>query len=195
MRYIYIITLLAFIGCGEVETTNKGDISFERGEYEMAVSAYSDLLENDPSNTSFLYNRGRSFEELGVIDKAVSDFNKIVKIDPKHVNALLSLSKISYEKGEYSKAALHASAVLKNENSAKAYFLSARAAHQLGYADQALENYNSAISIDKEYGEAFLYRGALKVGKNRPKSACEDFRRARALNIEGAEKAIKDYCS
>ena len=195
MRYVQILALLIFIGCGDVETTNKGDIHFEKGEFELAVSSYSDLLENDPANTSFLYNRGRSYEELGIMKNATADFNKIVKIDPKHVNALLSLSKISYEKGDYSKAALHASAVLKHESSAKAHFLSARAAHQLGYADQALENYNSAISIDKEYGEAFLYRGALKIGKNRPKSACEDFRRARALETEGADSAIKDYCS
>lgn len=195
MRYLHILALLALIGCGDVETTNKGDLYFERGEFELAVSSYADLLENDPSNTSFLYNRGRSYEELGIINSATADFDKIVKIDPKHVNALLSLSKISYEKGDYSKAAIHASTVLKHESSAKAHFLSARAAHQLGYADQALESYNSAISIDKEYGEAFLYRGALKIGKSRPKSACEDFRRAKSLDVEGAESAIKDYCS
>lgn len=195
MRYIAIIAIVSFLGCGEVETTNEGDAFFERGEYELAVSSYSELLKNDPSNTSFLYNRGRSYEELGIINKATADFDKIVKIDPKHVSALLSLSKISYEKGDYQKAALNASAVLKHESSAKAHFLSARAAHQLGYVEQALENYNGAISIDKEYGEAFLYRGALKIGQSRPKSACEDFRRAKALNVEGADSAIKDYCS
>ncbi len=195
MRYTLSIAILIFIGCGEV-STSEGDELFENGEYEQAVNVYTDLLSTDPENTAYLYNRGRSFEELGITNKAIADFEKIVKVDPKHVNAFLSLSKIAYEQKKYSKALIHAGAAVKqNENSAKAHFLSARAAHQLGYADQALEFYNNAISIDRSYGEAFLYRGALKVGKNRFKSACEDFKQARALDAEGADNAIRDYCS
>ncbi|MEQ9404997.1 MAG: tetratricopeptide repeat protein [Cyclobacteriaceae bacterium] len=196
MKYIYLITVLIFIRCGEAETSNDGDIQFEQGDYNEAVKSYSELLVTDPGNTNFLYNRGRSFEELGLFDKASDDFEKVIKTDPKHANAYLSLSKISYEVKNYGKALLYASSAIKyNENSAKAYFLSARAAHQLGYADQAMEQYNNAISIDREYGEAFLYRGALKIGRKRPKSACEDFKRAKALNVEGADSAISDYCS
>ncbi len=197
MKYILSIVVVFLIGCGEVNTSkSKGDALFEAGEFEQAVSEYSELLATDPDNTAFLYNRGRSYEELGIYNKAIADFEKIVKVDPNHVNAFLSLSKIAYEQKNYSKALIHAGAAVKqNENSAKAHFLSARAAHQLGYADQALEFYNNAISIDKSYGEAFLYRGALKIGKSRFKSACEDFKRAKALNTEGADNAIGDYCS
>lgn len=195
MKYIFRLLILLLVGCGEV-ATSEGDSLFENGEYEQAVKVYTDLLATDPENTSYLYNRGRSFEELGILNKAKADFEKIIKVDPKHINSFLSLSKIAYEEKRYSKALIHAStAVKQNENSAKAHFLSARAAHQLGYADQALEFYNNAISIDRSYGEAFLYRGALKVGKSRFKSACEDFKRAKALDTEGADSAISDYCS
>lgn len=196
MKYFFATTTLFFlIGCGEINT-NEGDAFFENGEFEESVKSYSDLLETDTENTVYLYNRGRSYEELGILSKAIADFEKIIKLDPKHVNSFLSLSKISYEQKEYSRALIHAGAAVKqNENSAKAHFLSARAAHQLGYAEQALEFYNNAITIDRSYGEAFLYRGALKVGGNRFKSACEDFKRARSLDTEGAASAIKDYCS
>jgi len=195
MKYIFTIAILIIIGCGETNT-REGDTYFENGDYELSVTAYTNQLASDPENTLLLYNRGRSYEELGILNKAISDFEKITKIDPKHINSFLSLSKISYEQKKYSKAMLYASTAIKqNENSSKAHFLSARAAHQLGYAEQALEFYNNAISIDRAYGEAFLYRGALQIGRNRFNSACEDFRRAKALNTKGADSAIKDYCS
>ncbi|MEP5612699.1 MAG: tetratricopeptide repeat protein [Cyclobacteriaceae bacterium] len=195
MKYIFGLATFFLFGCGEINTT-EGDAFFENGEFEESAKAYTELLKTDPENTLFLYNRGRSYEELGILNKAISDFEKIIKIDPKHINSFLSLSKIAYEQKRYSQALLHAGAAVKqNENSAKAHFLSARAAHQLGYADQALEFYNNAISIDKSDGEAFLYRGALKVGMNRFNSACDDFKRARSLDAEGAASAIKDYCS
>jgi tetratricopeptide (TPR) repeat protein len=195
MKYYLTICILILASCSS-EVTTEGDAYFEDGEYKKSVVAYTELLDTDPDNTHLLYNRGRAYEEQGVYNKAIADFEKIMKIDPKHVNSMLSLSKIAYEQKRYSKAMLYAgSAIKQNENSAKAHFLSARAAHQLGYADQALEFYNNAISLDRSYGEAFLYRGALKIGKNRFNSACEDFRRARALDTEGAASAIKDYCS
>lgn len=182
------------LGCG-TSTTNPGDDYFEDGDFEQAASAYTASLSSDPENVQLLYNRGRSFEELGKFDEAIADFKKIVQIDPHHINSFLSLSKIAYSEKKYSEALLQASLAIKeNENSANAHFLSARAAHQLGYADQALEYYNNAISIDRSYGEAYLYRGALKVGRKRLKGACEDFKRAQSLDVEGADSAIKDYC-
>ena len=195
MKYTSILSLALIISCSPGPTGSQGDTYFENGDYALAVDEYSKTLSNDPENKSALYNRGRSYEELGKFRKAISDFEKIIKNDPKHVSSYLSLSKIAYAQKNYSKALLHAGEAIKqNENSAKAYFLSARAAHQLGYADQAMEAYNNAISIDSEYGEAFLYRGALKVGNNRIRAACSDFRKARALDVEGAASALKDYC-
>ena len=196
MKHLLVFALALLIaGCQGPETV-EGDTYFENGDYNQSIASYTNLLSNDPENTRYLYNRGRSYEELGKFDKALADFEQVIKVDPKHINSHLSVSKILYEQKQYNKALLYAStAVKQNENSAKAQFLSARAAHQLGYSDQALEYYNNAISIDKSYGEAFLYRGALKVGTRRFKSACEDFKRARALDTDGADSAIKDYCS
>ena len=119
------MAILIFVGCGGANT-NEGEASFENGDYEKSVTIYTDLLSTDPENSLFLYNRGRSYEELGIVNKAISDFERILKTDPKHINSFLSLSKISYEQKRYSKALIYASSAVKqNENSARAHFLSA----------------------------------------------------------------------
>lgn len=168
---------------------------FEAGEYQKAVDQYTEELKANTDNATALYNRGRAYEELGKGAMAAKDFEKIVKLDPQNINAYLSLAKLSYNQHEYSKVLIYANAALKvNENSSKAHFLAARGAHQLGYFDQALESYNSAININDSFGEAYLYRGALKIGLSKAGSACKDFLTAKRLDVKGAQKAISEYC-
>jgi len=177
------------------DNTISGDDLFNEGKYPEAITAYTEYLSTNPEHTKSLYNRGRAYEELGKVEKAMDDFLKVTERDQKNINAYLSLAKLSYNAHNYNKVFVYAGRAIElNENSAQAHFLSARGAHQLGYFDQALESYNNAITINKEFGEALLYRGALKVGMKKPMSACEDFKLAKLLDVKGAEKAIVDYC-
>lgn len=194
MKYSLIILLIAVIGCS-TPSSNPGDTFYNKGQYAEAVKAYTEYLSTHPGHVQSLYNRARSYEELNEYQKAKNDLNAIVKMDPKNINAYLSLSKISYEERSFGKAALLAGKAIKeNPDVAQAHFLSARASHQLGYFEQALEAYSNAISIDKEFGEAYLYRGAIKVSQKKMRSACEDFQKASNLNINEAKGALKDYC-
>lgn len=195
MKYIAIALLFfAALGCSNEESIN-GDDLFDDGKYQDAIEAYTSYLATHPDHKKSLYNRGRSYEEIGEIKKALKDFEKLIEIDPKYIKAYLSLAKVSYNNQDYNKALVYTgSAIDLNENSAQAHFLSGRAEHQLGYFDQALESYNNAITINRDFGEAYLYRGAVKVGQEKHRSACEDFKFAKLLNIPEADKAIKDYC-
>ena len=65
----------------------------------------------------------------------------------------------------------------------------------MGYFEAALKSYEKAIKLNPDYGDAFYYRGALKISMDKVKSACEDFRQAKRLNVEGSSIAKKKYCS
>ena len=52
----------------------------------------------------------------------------------------------------------------------------------------------STINFDNKSGEAFLYRGALKIALNQERSACNDFNRAKALGASEAADALSKYC-
>ena len=59
---------------------------------------------------------------------------------------------------------------------------------------EALSDYEDAIRLDAQNGQAYLYRGILHVNAKRRKSACEDFNKAKRLNVPDAEGAIQKYC-
>ena len=182
------------MGCNNEDSLN-GDDLFEDGEFQEAIDAYTSYLETHPDHKKSIYNRGRSFEEVGEIEKAIADFEQLLEIDPKYINAYLSLAKISYNNHDYNKVLIYTGDALDlNESNAQAHFLAGRAEHQLGYFDQAIESYNNAITINRDFGEAYLYRGAVKVGQEKLRSACEDFKFAKSLNVPEADKAIKEYC-
>ena len=185
---------LVLLGCNTQDSIS-GDDLFEDKKYVEAIEAYSSYLSTNPDNIKSLYNRGRSYEEIGKVENAIADFEAIIKLDPSNVNANLSLAKISYNKNDYNKVLVYTGKALGiNENNAQAHFLAGRAGHQLGYFDQALESYNNAITLSRDFGEAYLYRGAVKMGMEKKSSACEDFKFAQSLNVKEATRAIKEYC-
>ena len=59
---------------------------------------------------------------------------------------------------------------------------------------EALTSYNNAINLDRKLGEAYLYRGAIKMQSNRKKGACADFMSANKLGVKEAKAALKKYC-
>jgi len=196
MKKLIIILAALWAASCTSEVSTGGDALFEKGMYQEAIQAYSEYLSTNPDHTKTLYNRGRAYEEVGKVKDAASDFQKILTVDPENINAFLSLAKLAYNGSNYTQVLYFTNKVIElNENSSQGHFLAARAAHQLGYTDQALEGYNNAITINKSFGEAFLYRGALKVGLDKKGSACEDFNFAKSLGTDGAQEALKKYCN
>lgn len=195
MRFtVIILVAIVLSGCGG-GNMNKGDRYYKSGEYEKAIEAYNEIIASNQSAVSSIYNRGRSYEELGQLDLAEQDFLAVLDTDQKNLSATLSLAKLYYTKKAYNKAVIFADKALElNENSAQGHFLSGRAKHQLGYVDSALESYSLAININRDFGEAYLYRGALKIHKKQSASACEDIRQAVNLDVPEAKAILKKYC-
>jgi tetratricopeptide (TPR) repeat protein len=192
MRVVGVLLFTVVIGCS---SGSKGELLFEQGDFKGAIDYYSGVLSGDSNDLDARYNRARAYEELKMYDEAISDFNYILEKDERHLNARLSLAQVYYSQGEYSKSVVFSSGALKfHESSYRGHYLLARAKHHMGYTKAALKEYNAAIALKDNYGEAYLYRAALK-STMKITSACDDFRKARALNAHGAEEAVDKYCN
>ena len=177
--------------CGN--SSDQAQTLFEEGRFEEAIAAYDKKLESG-NNLHVRYNRTRALEESGKVEEAEQELIAILEEAPDHLSAKLSLSKLAYEKEDYVRSImLSGDAIHINENSAKAHYLQARAKHQLGYSESAMKGYDMVISLDKNFGEAYLYRGALKQSLKK-KFACEDFRTAGILKAVGAKSALERFC-
>lgn len=191
---IYFLLIGVLIACGSDESY-EADRLFKQGKYEEAILAYNEVVKMRPSDMKSIYNRGRSYEEVGKLAEAKEDFERALKIDPTSENVLISIGSWYYNKQDFEAAEYHYQLALKNHpNSAQSNFQVARAEQKLGKAGQAFQHYNTAININKNFGEAYLYRGALNIQLNRKSSGCADLKTALSLGVAEAEKALSNYC-
>lgn len=190
-----ILLLLVLWSCGG-ESAQDGDYFFDNKDFSKAISLYTETIKLHPDNVSAIYNRGRSYEELGKFELAYNDFLRVLEVEEKNHYAKLSLSQHFYRQKEFEKAYGFAKEVIEtNSHNAKAHLLAGQSKHQLGYRSEAMKSYNEAIRIDRELGEAFLYRGALKMTMDQKESGCSDLKTAKRLQVAEAAGAIKKYCN
>lgn len=172
-----------------------GDELFEDGAYQEAIQSYNDFLKLRPRHAKTIYNRGRCYQELGEYEKAVQDFNKVIDLEPKHENALLSLGQEKYRIADYKSSTFYCEKVLEiNKSNAMAHYLNARSHHKQGLLRDAMNDYNSAINLDPQFGEAYLHRSALYLYMKRKAAACKDLNKAVHLGVKGAKAAQNKNC-
>ncbi|UII30745.1 tetratricopeptide repeat protein [Fulvivirga ulvae] len=198
MRNTFIVMFLFLLVAGACkdESSDLGDQYFRNGQYKEAVAAYTEYLTLEPTHIKSLYNRGRAYEELGQHDKALADFHKIIKEDPLNVNAYLSItSDYYYRQQDYENTVFYADKTLKlNENNPVAHTLKGKAYQKLGKLNEALAAYNAAISVDKEYADAYLSRALLRIHLKQTSRACADLTMAKSLGAKSAADVMGKYC-
>jgi tetratricopeptide (TPR) repeat protein len=182
-------------GCKD-ERSNVGDAYYKKGQYQEAIDSYSEYLILEPTHIKSLYNRGRAYQEIGEHEKAVQDFNKIIQEDPTNVNALLSLANdFYYRQKDYENAIFYADKILKqDENNEVAFNVKGKAYQKLGKLSEAMEAYNNAISVNQQYGDAYVSRGSLRLYLKQMNKACSDFQLAKSLGEKGVDELLNKYC-
>ncbi len=195
INYLLLVLILISTACSKSSESDVADQYFKQGNYDKAIASYDAFLKLDPENIKSLYNRGRAYEELGKFDKAISDYHSVLEIDPVNVNANLSIGKNFYREKEYDKASLFFDKVTKSDSeNYTAHFFKGRALSKMGLLKDALESYNHAINVNKNYGDAYFSRATLYRYLKNNKKACNDFKLAHALGLKEAKTALDRYC-
>jgi tetratricopeptide (TPR) repeat protein len=195
LSWLILGMMLLFSACSSENQSQKGDALFKKGDFESAITAYSTFLETNPRNVKALYNRGRSFEELGKFPEAEKDFLEALNLDKRNTQVMLSLSNLYQKQKNHTNALLYADYAVETPGApAMAYFMKGRALHQLGNTEEAMKDYSTAIKMDKDFAEAYFYRGMLKLATNKRKGACEDLTLASKLSFKEAATALEKYC-
>lgn len=194
--FIVIFSFLLAISACKDERSDVGDQYFKNGEYKEAVAAYTEYLKLEPTHIKSLYNRGRAYEELGEHEKALADFHKVLKEDPLNANAYLSVtSDYYYRQNDYENTIFYADKTLKlNENNPVAHTLKGKAYQKLGKLNEAMAAYNAAISVNRDYADAYLSRALLRIHLKQTSRACADLLMAKNLGADNAAEITKKYC-
>ncbi len=100
-----------------------GDEAEAKGDFDLAMSYYTEAIRINPKQPDAYFNRGVIYEKKGEHDKALAEFTEAIGIKPKYANAYNNRGAIYREKGENDKAlADYTAAIQINPKQGKAYY-------------------------------------------------------------------------
>jgi tetratricopeptide (TPR) repeat protein len=104
------------------EIVNQGVDHMQRGEYDSAISLFTQALEVNPGNAEAYHNRGHAYSWKGEHDKAIADYSAAIERDPRLQAAYRYRGFLYEQKGEYEKALADYSQVIAiNPGDSEAY--------------------------------------------------------------------------
>ena len=135
-----------------------------RGEFDRAVSEFTEAISLDPKMAEAYYNRGRIYSSnREEYDIAIADFEKAIEIDPTYAWAYHSRAVAHIHKKNYERAIADFNEAIRLDGKmAVSYLGRGNAYEEKGEYQTALADYDEAIRIDASICPcAYLSRGIL----------------------------------
>jgi len=73
-------------------------------KYEEAISVYAKLIEIDPNQYIYYFNRGVLYGYLGEIGKAIAEYDRALELNPNHITSRANRSVAYSDRGDLDKA-------------------------------------------------------------------------------------------
>ncbi|HXH73708.1 MAG TPA: tetratricopeptide repeat protein [Bacteriovoracaceae bacterium] len=143
----------------------KAKEAFQKNDLKTANLLLTEVIEQNPNSTEGFFYLANVFHVRGELGKAIKAFQKVLELDPHHTDAAISLSVIFNDIGRYEEAKAifdKANNQVKNTQqqglsdphlnrkfSLKHYELAEMYA-SYGRADEALFEYNKAVTLDPD---------------------------------------------
>ena len=155
-----------------------GLTSYKLEDYTQALAWLDSAILLQPREADYYVNRGMVYEKTS-IEKAIADYEHALEIDSGHTQALSNLGVLRARSGDGSD--YFDKAIESDESMLQPYLERAYHRMQGGFFKGALEDYNSALAIEKSDPEIWLNRGFVKERLNDPKGAYADYTEALRL--------------
>jgi len=198
MRLILVLILSAAASRAQQQDPNQllGDAiqAQQRGDYQLAITEYRQLLELRPDNIEAKVNLGAALAHVGQFDEAIAMYQSVLPSLKDKNRVLLNLGLAYYKKGDLANAREQFAALHQAQpNNVQAAILLADAQIKLGDAQSAvgalepLEQANSRTpDFDYVLGLAMIKSGRRREGVARMEKAAELGHSGDAYMLAGA---------
>jgi tetratricopeptide (TPR) repeat protein len=147
----------------EINYANQGYECFQKGEYQAAITNYSQALQSQHNDADIYYKRGLSYYQLGDYEEAIADYSQAIQININDAKLYLNRGIARYQLANYELAIEDYTQALRlNPNFAVAYKNRADARYHLGDNQGAIEDYTQAIKINPHYAVTAKNRGMAR---------------------------------
>lgn len=134
----------------------------QQGDYETAISRYTQALRVDPKLVSAYNGRGLARFDLGDERGAVEDYTQALRINPKLVRAYVNRGVVRSALGDRQGALKDLNAALRvDPSNANAYDSRGDIRAQMGNKRAAIQDYRKAANIYSTRGDIARYEQQL----------------------------------
>jgi uncharacterized protein YceK len=153
---------------------------------ELKFQDYNDLVDKHPNDPSSYFKRAKYLKATGEYESALKDMNKALEIDPDYSEVYYTRALWLYESHPNSDCESALRDVTKSielgYNKPEAFILRGRIKEEYKNYHGAINDYVTAIGIDKENAWAYYYKGSLSYYQlDNENGALEDLNMARSL--------------
>lgn len=154
----------------------------ERGDKRGALAALDRAIARDPNIAQVHFVRGSILGDLGRYAEAAAALERTVALNPRYVTARFKLALAYLRLTKHADAERALESVLRDEpENVRAWHNLATVAYARGDLRRAEELELKAVSLDRNYGEAWNALGAVYIVTKRPAPALEALKTAAAL--------------
>ncbi len=168
-KYSLLLFLSLFLCLNPVQAQEDKSPSLTRGlqfyneaKYDQALSQFSRLLEQDPSNIEARYFKGLTFNKAEKFDEAIATFKKVLELSPKYQGARLQLGIAYFKRHSNEEAVKEFEKVLANdEQNATAHLYIGFTQQQMEKFEDSLIHFQIAMSLDPSFSQIALFQIGL----------------------------------
>ena len=163
-------------------------ISYQRGDFALALDQIDRALKVNPNNSLAWNQRGLALQRLKRFDEALVSYDRVLALWRDHPEALCNRGTVLHELKRFDESlASYDRALAVRPHYAEALCHRGAALHQMKRLEEAVASYDGALAIHRDYAEALSNRAAVLVELRRFDEALASYDRALALGLDSAE--------
>lgn len=132
-------------------------------QYDQSAESIGKVMQLDPQNAEGLFLLGLNYKEQGEREKAIAALQTAVEINPDLTDAWLILGNYMEQINSSLAGQYYDNAVLVSPNNIAALHSKAFYLQNEDRIDEAIELYETIITIDSSYADAYLNVGILHI--------------------------------
>jgi tetratricopeptide (TPR) repeat protein/serine/threonine protein kinase len=128
-----------------------------KGDYQAAVTAYTEVIRLKPDYAEALNNQGWAYGNLGQWEKAVADFTEAIRVKPEYAEAYSGRGWAYYSTNQYQNAVNDCTEAIRlKPDAGRAYVLRGDAYVGLDKDGNAISDYAEAIRLSPDRAPAYF---------------------------------------
>ena len=148
-----------------IQFLERGNTYFNRGDYDQAITDYTQVIRNNPNSPEPYFNRGLAYRRKGDNDLAIADFTQVIQLD-NSAGAYYNRGHAYASKGDFDRAIADFTQVITvNPNNAETFYYRGLMYADKRDFDRAIADLEAVLRINPNHAEA--KQAIVRVRKDR----------------------------